>query len=192
MSRRKNKPIEVERKYRARGRDWAPFVALCRSKSPGRELETMGPDTYFLRGDTAIRWRVGKDISQLTIKERLSKVSSLVRNEYEIDLAFPSPRAVIAFIKALGFEKLFRIRKQCHIFWYHSEQGNVCVVIYRVSCRGFKDRYFIEIEAEKGQDEKASRHLVKQWEKALGLSPDRRISRTLFEIYSKRVTAMAT
>ena len=150
----RSKSLEIERKYRSRKSFWNSFVSLCRSKDPYLELEVDGPDTYYDNGDVVIRWRLSQDTSELTIKSRYSASNSLIREEEEIALKSKgnSVRGVLRFIRRLGFKKLFRIRKYCHIFWFKNGLGEVSVVIYRVRSRGKKDRYFIEIEAEKGVD----------------------------------------
>lgn len=187
MSSRKD-VYEVERKFTATAKDWAPFVKLCRSFNPDKELIAEGSDTYYCRDNTYLRWRLSGDLSQLTIKERLSNRSSFIRAEKEVDMTNTAPRAVIAFIKAAGFQKMFRIQKRCHICYFH---GEVSVVIYEVFGRDVDTRHFIEVEAEKGQDPDSAKRLVSKWCKELGLTEDQRIDATLFEIYSNRRTPMA-
>jgi len=189
---RSRKSLEIERKFTATKADWEPFVALCNSLAPSRVLEVSGPDTYFTRQDTVLRWRHNKDLDELTIKERLSNRSSFVRDELEIKLTSGiAPKEVLSFVKAAGFEKLFRIRKHCVVFWFQdSAVEQVCVAIYRVEHRGSEDQWFIEIEAKKGENPEASKRAVMAWAKDLGISPDRVIDKTLLEIYSDRRTAL--
>lgn len=189
----RSRSLEIERKYRSEKSGWKSFVSLCKSKKPHAELEVDGPDTYYDNGSVVLRWRCGEDISELTVKSRYSTSSSLIREEEEVYLKGHdnSARGVIRFLKKLGFKKLFRIHKHCHIFWFKDRSGGeISVVIYKVTCRGKKDMYFIEIEAEKGQSVAVSKKLIGRWEKKLSLLPSRRVDKTLFEIYSGRKTKM--
>lgn len=189
----RSRSLEIERKYRSEKSGWKSFVSLCKSKNPYAELEVGGPDTYYDNGNVVLRWRCSQDVSELTVKSRYSSSSSLIREEEEVYLKSDdnSARGVMRFLRKLGFRKLFRIHKHCHIFWFKDRSGgDISVVIYKVTCRGKKDMYFIEIEAEKGQSVALSKKLIGRWEKKLSLVPSRRVDKTLFEIYSGRRTRM--
>lgn len=190
MSAMTSKLLEIERKYRTQKDDWDAFVSLCRSLKPSTELEIGGPDTYFEKDDSILRWRYGLDISELTVKSRYSRNSSLIRQEVEIDVSENSAKEVLNFIKSMGFKKLFRIHKTCHIFWFKDDLGEVCAVIYKVFSKTHKPKYFIEIEAEKGLSVEVSKKLIRDWELKLKLSPSRRLNSTLFEIYSGQLTKL--
>lgn len=175
---------EIEQKYEADGVDWDKFVKKACSFGPFKQLKIYGPDTYYTVGRQTLRWRAGKDKSELTVKSRYSDKSTLVREEIDLNIGGNSSKTIIKFIRALGAKRLFRIYKDCHIFWFERKEGSVSVVIYEVSCKGKKKRQFIEIEAEKGQNYKASKKLVRVWEKRLKLKPNKRINKSLYEIYS--------
>ena len=185
-----NKYLEIEYKYKTQRDKWDAFVTKCRIFNPVSELRTGGPDTYYTKGTQTLRWRYGEDISQLTMKSRMSNWSPLVRTELEINLERQSPRNIISFIHSLGFKKLFRIYKDCHIFWFATEEGKVSVVIYRVIAKNREDAYFIEIEAEKGQSLKTSKGLIRMWQERLGLTSTQRSAETLLEIYSEQRTEL--
>lgn len=175
---------EIEQKYKADGIDWDKFVKKVCSFGPFKQLKIKGPDTYYALNNQTLRWRAGKDKSEFTVKTRYSEKSTLVREEIDLNIQSNSVKTVVRFIRALGAKKLFRIYKDCHIFWFERKEGCVSIVIYDVSCKGKKKKRFIEIEAEKGQDYKKSQKLVRAWEKRLGLKPRKRINKSLYEIYS--------
>jgi adenylate cyclase class IV len=180
--------LEIERKYKANTVDWDSFVKKCKKLKPYKELITSGPDTYYERGNFVIRWRCGEDSNELTIKSRFAKKSSLLRKEVDLKIPFNSPKTVINFIEGIGYKKIFRIYKYCNVFWFQDDIGKVSVVIYKVKSKKHPDRFFIEIEAEKGQSIKTSKKLIKKWEEKLGLKKSWRINKTLLEIYSDKKT----
>jgi len=183
--------IEVERKYRSSKKDWKSFIQKCKFLSPSDELVVDGPDTYYGNSEgRVLRWRYNSDKSELTTKARYSMASTLIREESDIEMKNTPVRYIISFIRALGFKKLFRIRKYCHIFWFDEPEGNVCAVIYRVTCRGKVDKFFIEIEAPKGASLSSSKRMIRKWEQILEIPSHRRINQSLFEIYSGKITPM--
>jgi adenylate cyclase class IV len=186
----KSHQLEIERKYKSKAEEWNSFVDLCKSLNPVEELYVEGPDTYYDNGKNVIRWRYSQDLSELTVKARYSTASTLVREELDISMTDTSVRTILRFIKTLGFSKLFRIKKYCHIFWFDDEEGQACVVIYRVTCKNEEDKYFIEIEAPKGISIAQSKDMIRRWEKKLNIQPHKRINESLFEIYSGRVTPL--
>ena len=186
-----SKSIEIERKYSCSKEQWNSFIDLCRSKNPSNEVVVEGPDTYFKKDDLVVRWRYSEDLSELTIKSRYSKSSTIVREESEIVISEDNqPKMVLLFLKRLGFKKLFRIKKYCHIFWFNTPDGEICAVIYRVVSKNRRDRYFIELEAEKGLSVSVSKNMIRKWEKELNLPVHRRVNESLYEIYSGEITKM--
>ncbi len=183
--------LEIERKYSANTVNKEDFVKLCKGMKPYKMLSVSGPDTYYENDEGMIlRWRRSFDLNQLTTKSRFTKRTSLVREEVEVDLTTKDVRQIISFIKALSFRKIFRIRKQCEIFWFRTEMGEVSVVYYEVQARGFQNRTFIEIEAEKGQSMETSKDLIRKWEEVLSLKEHWRLNKTLLELYSDRDTRL--
>lgn len=182
---------EVEYKYQPKNLKRHVFLARCRALSPRQRLVVSGPDTYYgSRSGHILRWRHSADKDELTTKYRTDPRNSLVRRETDIDVSGNSVKTIIRHIQSIGFKKLFRIYKDCHIFWYRDRRGAVSVVYYTVRSKNQPDSDFVEIEVEKNQymsiDD--AKDLVVQWEKALGLSPQHRINKTLYEIYSGRKT----
>jgi predicted adenylyl cyclase CyaB len=172
--------LEVERKYDATEVNWKEFTAKCRALNPVKELKVTGPDTYYANTNSTLRWRLSGDLNEITFKKRLSNRSSLVRMEVDWKLNNNSVRETIIGIRALGLKKLFRITKTCVIFYY----PDVSVVIYRVKCKGRKNKTFIEIESHKGQSLEASKAHIKKWEDKLELNPETRLNKTLYELYN--------
>jgi adenylate cyclase class IV len=187
----KSKLLEVERKYKSSKKEWEDFILLCRSMNPTQEKLVGGPDTYYINNEnTVLRWRAGSDVSELTIKSRYKLSSSLVRREVEINLADNNPKTIIKLIDLMGFRKLFRIRKTCHIFLFDYEGSSMCVVIYKVENKNQKDNYFIELEPEKGLPVEEAKKFIREWEKKLGLKTFKRLNETLYEIYSGNTTKL--
>lgn len=185
--------LEVEYKYRANRIDKYNFLKKCLSLNPCKNIVVTGPDTYYEnKNGSVLRWRLSEDLNELTIKKRFSKKNSLVRKEVELDISDNSVKNTIRFINTLGYKKLFRIYKECNIFWYNTELGQVCVVYYTVSHKTKQKRNFIEIEVEKGQNitVDSAKKLVKEWENKLSLNPNQRINSTLLELYSDKKTEM--
>ena len=178
------KYLEIERKYRANKVDWSEFVSKMRALGPDKQLTVEGPDTYFESVDNVIRWRVGKDKNEITVKSKTVTQNSFIREEIDYDTGPNPAETTERLIKALGYKEAFKITKKCGVFWFSRKEGNVSVVIYDVKCDGKKDRRYIEIEAEKGQDYETSIKLVESWEKKLGLTAKQRENRSLYEIYS--------
>ena len=190
----KFKFLEIERKFTYKETKWDSFVSLCRTLSPIEELEVSGPDTYYERPNTSefLRWRYSEDLQELTIKQRHSKASTLVRQEIDLSITENNVKTVLKFIKDLGFTKLFRIRKTCHIFWFQEEDSTVSVVIYKVTCKNMEDRVFVEIEPEKGIGISKAKLLIRKYEKLLNLKPHQRINNSLLELYSNKTTPLIT
>lgn len=184
--------LEIERKFKYKGSQWESFVKLCRSLNPVDELEVTGPDTYYANPEKSVflRWRHSQDLNELTIKERHSSSSTLIRKELDLDVTKNHPKTLLSFIKSLGFSKLFRIRKTCHIFWVEDTQGVVSIVIYKVVCKGRKDRVFVEIEPDKGLSIANAKFLIRKYEKLLFLAPHQRINNSLLELYSGENTPL--
>lgn len=185
--------IEVEYKYRANWINKEKFISKCRKFKPFEYLKVSGPDTYYENGEGKIlRWRHNEDLDELTIKSRMSNSSSLVRQEIDMECTRTPVKDIIKFIEILNFKKLFRLYKDCEIFWFKGKTGTACIVYYTVHHKGRRDRSFIEIEAEKGQNLtiKQSKELVLEWEKKLKLKPEQRLNATLLEIYSDKKTSL--
>lgn len=182
--------LEIERKYRANWINKEEFIDKCKLNKPYKKLNITGPDTYYENNEYVLRWRRSKDTNELTIKHRLSESSSLVREEIDLKVPNNHPKTIIKFITSLGFTKLFRIYKECSIFWYKTDKGTVSVVFYTVRKKNDKDRQFIEIEPEKGIPIHQSKSLINEWESKLGLSPGSRLNSPLLEIYSNKNTLL--
>lgn len=176
--------LEIEQKYKADHINYNNFVLLLKSFKPYKELEIAGPDTYYHINGEVFRWRHSIEKDEFTIKNRISEKNLFVRKEIDLDIQNNSVRTIINFLKVLRAQKIFRIRKHCHIFWLEENNIKVSVVFYTVSCQGFKKRNFVEIESEKGQEYSKSKQAVRFWEKRLGLNLNHRINNSLYELYS--------
>lgn len=203
---------EIERKLAADGVLLAKFMEFVVHRAPTsieRFVHLSSPDYYYSAADgKVLRHRVNPGQKhELTIKLRKSDQSTFDRRE--IDLHFSdetSPADVDAFVSLLGYQREFKLVKDCHIFWIRaSEKVTLTVVVYDAwreeaveawsAVEGtYKKRVergrrrFIEVEAEKGSDvtvDTAKRH-VSDWVKALRseLNLAEPLNESLYEIYS--------
>jgi adenylate cyclase class IV len=181
---------ELEYKYNADDIKLSDFQKITKSLSPIKTLDISSWDLYYLKEgseDEFQRLRLS-DKAELTRKRKVNKNNSWER--VEIDLPLDKDRLsedlVTAYVALDGYKENFRIYKSCFILWYEY----INIVYYVVYNEEMKElgRY-VEIEANKervseiGIDK--SFEYVKMAEKTLGLSPNKRMKRSLFEIYKK-------
>ena len=186
----KSKYFEIERKYTYSEKNWDSFVKLCHKYKPIKSELLEGPDTYYENSSgEVLRFRISDDLCELTVKSRHSKSSTLIRDEVDLNIKKNSIKTILKFIKSLGFKKLFRIRKTCHLFWFEDKLGTLNVTIYKIPYNGTTHTY-VEIEPEKGLDAEVAKKLINKWEKKLDLAPWRRLNKTLLEIFSNKETKL--
>ena len=151
-----------------------------------------GYDHYFVNpmGYVA-RHREGKDLKELTVKARVDSEDITVRVEHNValDPRHATAKSVHGFLKTSGYQKRVSIFKDCDIYRFKMKNSPVeaTVVWYVVTCKGFKDRTFIEVEVD-GGSQKARLKVLKRWtkliEKGLKLSKKDISQESLFELYT--------
>jgi adenylate cyclase class IV len=189
--------IEVETKYRADDIALHDFHTLMQKfglDTPERFLYVSSNDIYFVKGEEFLRYRTGGERREFTYKRK----SEDKNNFYRLELNVPAPDSVFIAEKfaddCLGFKRNFDIHKTCWI--YHADDA--ILVYYTVTDKDGNKANFIEIEVKEdlviSNDDGTHRHLTKdeawaiitKWEKelsALGISPQNRLRKSLFEMY---------
>lgn len=186
---------EIEFKYSANDISLSKFKKVMKQVAIAtRPIEVSGRDIFFSSiksPDTFLRIRQGANINQLTFKRKLTSKNNYIRTEYNINL---SPRTVSTEVAALcnemGYEFNFSIIKKATIFdsYRHS------VVYY--SCYTEDNKLlgsYIEIEMSESYlwaSENEAMLALKAEEKRLkrlGISPRKRIKKSLFELFKDKV-----
>jgi adenylate cyclase class IV len=184
---------EIEFKFDAENIKREAFLGIMDNLSVRKKMNVSSYDTYFMddTGD-AIRYRWTDDRGELTIKRKTNKSNNNDRIEVNLPTAGGNLSAVSTFCSLLGYRLNFEIFKTCNIFWV----DKVVLVYYVVFDKELNElRRFIEIEADEDleweSEEQAWSEVVK-YEKmleALGITPQNRLRKSLFEIFRKLPTA---
>lgn len=185
-----NEYSELEFKYKADGIGFSTFIDLMESLSYKNYADASSWDHYYTNKtnvDEFIRYRVS-DKPELTIKRKTNQNNNWNRVEVDLPLASNNKKTVDTFVNLLGYEHSKSIYKSCFIYWL--EYINFVYYIVYDSNMTEKGR-FIEIEFNKG---KLPEHLDKVSDQLkygqevlvkLGLSPQNRLKKSLFEIFVK-------
>jgi adenylate cyclase class IV len=184
---------ELEYKYNANYIKLTEFINLMGTLSIKGRSDVSSWDYYFTsvaNEDEFMRFRES-DRPELTIKRKTKSANNWERVEIDLplDLQRIKLNKVETFGKVLGYSENFRIYKTCFIFWLE----NVNYVYYIVYNKDMveQDRY-LEVEVNKERVpvlgvEKAVEELKTAAQKLteLGLTPQHRLKKSLFEIYRK-------
>lgn len=183
---------EVETKYRSESIKLQDFCDLAVNWVPKDTLIVSGWDYYFVSEgdpDEFIRYRASPTKPQLTMKRKSKVGNNYVRREVNLPIAKDATlETVTVFCEDLGFKFNFKIWKSCWIFWFDLFN----VVYYIVSDAEIKERdRFIEIEMD---EEHPWVDSTEAWTKlveveksmeSLGISPQSRLKKSLFEMFRK-------
>lgn len=179
---------EVETKYRVSALKLQAFTDLATSLSPVKFIEAAGYDYYYVKDTTDfIRYRAGS-LHELTVKKKLADKNNFIRTEINMGVKEQSLEIIEAFCASLGYKFNFSIFKTCFIYYYE----HFDLVYYVVYDNNMKelDR-FVEIEMletyEWESPEAAWAKLleIEQLMKPLGITPQSRIKKSLFEMLQK-------
>jgi len=178
--------LEIEKKFPVSEKTFSSLLKKISRMKHKDWYYVEGTDTYYINGTTNLRMRLDDEMCELTYKGRYSSGSSLIREESDIRLPLKDNgvRSIIKFIRNIKFKKLFRIRKDNYVFKFKEKAGLVVVSLYKVECKNKKDRYFAEIETQKGIPTEESLKLISKYQKMIGLDGHKAVNKTLFEIYS--------
>lgn len=193
--------IECEFKYTADNISLTKFQEFCESRPDYAGVPALvasGYDHFYASSkdtDAFCRHRYGPDMNQLTFKRKTTDVNNYVRTEHNLDFTKDmTTNQVQAYIKEHGYEFNIAIFKNCFIYkydWYTL----VYYICYNTDMRELGR--FLEIEmkedyAWKNKDE-AWNALVAMERlcKPLGLSAQKRIRLSLFEMFKQDIKKYA-
>ncbi len=187
------KPLEIETKYNGEAISLQNFKAYCEEAGPSSYKVVSGYDRFYSKKDdpeSFCRHRFGAGFNQFTLKRKHSKTDNYIRTEHNIELGESVTQEQVEKLAAeFGYESNTQIYKTCFIYSYEY-YIMVYYIIYDADLRE-KGRY-LEIEAREDYDwvgEKEAWNAVVALEKlatkALGLSPQTRISKSLYEMFRK-------
>jgi adenylate cyclase class IV len=184
--------MEVEFKYRANDISLVDFTAFCKARTPEKIIHASGFDYFYedkADPDCFGRHRVGPSFNQLTFKRKTTGKNNFVRDEDNVTLGADMTREKIQlFCERRGYKFNTSIFKNVFVYEY----AQYTLVYYVVYDEELKELgRFIEIEMSEEypweSEDHAWRELVKleQEAKALGLSPQRRVRNSLFEMFRR-------
>lgn len=182
---------EIEFKYLAKVK-LSQFKQFCEVRKPIKYQIISGYDRFFSKPsepDSFYRHRVNTNENQLTFKRKTTKTDNFIREEHNIDLPLNvSEEKIEALCRINGYVYDTTIFKNCFIFNY-SDHTLVYYVCYDSELRELGR--FIEIEMKEDyawtSEQEAFNSLLalERLCKAVGLSPDNRVNKSLFEMYRK-------
>mgnify|MGYP001564867695 CR=1 FL=1 len=182
---------ELEFKYKADNISLLEFQTVMNSLVVSNRKDVSSWDHYYTNAveDEFIRYRESNE-PELTIKRKVSKSNNWER--IEVDLPIDGTKSEISiiskFVELLGYSNKKSIYKTCFIYWL--EHINFVYYIVYDTNMVEKSR-FIEVEFNKSQlpehlDKVESQLKYGQEVLAkLGLSPQNRLKKSLFEIFVK-------
>ncbi len=181
---------EVENKYRADEIPREAFNALVESFNPIRSLtipRDVSRDYYFTSGTKFMRFRYSEGEWELTTKVKTEDTNNRVRTEVNVRLGDDmTPEKAEAFARVFGLKHDFTVSKDVQIFYFK----DVVLSHYTTYDGEKKLDCFLEIEANETcswESEEQALQAITDWEKklsTLGLSPYKRIKKSLFEFYT--------
>lgn len=184
---------EIEFKYSAKDIELKKFVAFCKSFFKTDDYQIIcGQDDFYEnkdQPDAFCRHRVGDKTNQLTFKRKLSK-NNIVRIEHNINLEPSTSTDLIKrFCEDLGFMYNTSLRKNSFIF-----SNELFTAVYYICYTEDRNELgrFIELELSEEIDWGTAKKAVlwlKEVEKKfmpIGISPKKRITRSLWELYRNR------
>ncbi len=180
---------ELEFKYNADGKSMQEFMDLVEPMKPAKIMMVSSYDDYFVnKKENFVRYRYTDERGELTIKYKTTDKNNNERIEINLPTSGDNFDHVSEFCKYLGYDWNFSIYKTCKIYWV----DNVVLVYYVVYDKEMKElRRFIEIEADEEHDwesEQQAWDKVVEYEKILaplGITPQNRLKKSLFEIFYK-------
>lgn len=192
------KYTEVEFKYAAENISLETFTEFCKNRGPERFVMAAGYDHFYDHAkdaDTFCRHRIGPDMNQLTFKRKTADNNNFVRTEHNIDLDTKViPEQVEALCQEFGYRHNVSIFKNCFVYTY-SWYTLVYYICYNLDMNELGR--FVEIEMK--EDHKwasdnqpmAELLVIERTCKALGILPQARIKRSLFEMFRKQKVSAA-
>jgi adenylate cyclase class IV len=184
---------EIEFKYDAKEIPLKLFTQIMEtygSKIDKRLIVSSYDDYFINETGNFIRYRHNNNDQELTIKRKMIQENNNERIEVNMTIVPQDFSTIEEFIKLLGYTHDFRIYKVCNIYWI----DKVVISYYLVFDENMMElNRFIEIEANedlKFRDEIEALNIISYYEKKLNeaglpLIPEKRLKKSLFEMYSK-------
>lgn len=182
---------EIEFKYPATT-SLSEFKAFCVGRKPQKFIIISGYDHFYASDkdeNSFYRHRVNTNENQLTFKRKTVMTDSFIREEHNIDLPMTvSEEKIKDLCNITGYSYNTSIFKNCFIYNYEY-YTLVYYVCYDIELNEMHK--FIEIEIKEdynwNSESEAFNELItlEKLCKPLGLKPETRITRSLFEMYRR-------
>lgn len=190
---------EFETKYSSDIANLSNFKSIV-EELPGlvEFIYAEGPDTYMTKADGSFgRYRAAKypqdtKYAQWTLKLKpVGAKNNISRLEYNWRVDGTPVQEILDGAVAMGFTFNFKITKQCHIYRF----ADATLVFYSVKEEGStKEDYYVEIEITEETvhelTEEQAWDIIRKYEKILepvGVNAQKRLRRSLFEMYRKEI-----
>lgn len=178
---------ELEYKYKADNVGLQDFLKLMKTYNIKKTLDISSWDIYYLANeDNFVRYRQS-DTPELTKKVKTKAANNWER--VEIDLPLDPNRikeeTVSRFLALDGYKENFRVYKSCFIFWLN-DVNYVYYIVYNPDMK--EVGRFVEVEVNKTSTVQDLDSLLKQAEAGLailGITPQHRMKKSLFELYKR-------
>lgn len=177
---------EFETKYEVSDAFLHEFKTIVHPHS-GKFFYAESDDIFFTNDepDRFMRHRIAESkysekMNQLTLKIKTVKTNNYKRVEINLDI-LNNKEQVEIFCEGVGFKRNTSIFKYSHVY---SVEGAV-LAYYTVRDEAGNLRHFVEVEADQNLVDTEAWNVIKLWEERLGLSANRRLKKSLFEMYRK-------
>lgn len=183
--------IELEYKYKADEVGLADFRSLMNSLPVKKKVDISSWDIYYTKNGEPEKFQRFRNGStpELTKKRKVNNNNNWER--VEVDLPLDPKRVneeiVSKYVSIDGYAENFRIYKTCFIYWLDNINF-VYYIVYDENLRE-KDRFIeVEVNKEKVSDLEDASSTLKEAESILvelGISPQNRLKKSLFEMFVK-------
>lgn len=192
--------VEFESKYRVEPHDLIVFKKIVESL-PNRTdyLQIDGPDYYFTKEDGSFaRYRkpdsmAGDAREEVTIKVKPDGAkNNIIRKEINWRVTGTPESAIREGLSLMGYSFNFSIYKICYIYFFEDATLVFYTVFDTTKEKVSKGDSFVEIEVKEDNihnlTEKEAWDIILKYEKVLepiGINPQRRLRKSLFEMYRR-------
>lgn len=189
--------LEIESKYRADNIERLKFKEIAEALKPNDFVYVESTDVYYVKSETEfLRYRMAPDYgkekrAELAFKKKHSTNNNIVRTEVNLRVDHNKGETVAAFAEGLGYTRNFSIFKICDIYKFEE----ATLVYYTVKDDEGKYASFIEVEVTEGYptSQEQAWEILRKFERILeplGISPQNRLKKSLFEMYYKKPPAI--
>lgn len=184
---------EVEFKYKANNLSLSAFKKFCESCNPDKFILVSGYDFFYSKSDdptSFYRHRVNTNENQLTFKRKTDPNNNFIREEHNIDLPLGvSAEKIKDLCNITGYKYNCLLFKNCFIYNF-SYYTLVYYVVYNEDLNELGRFFEIEMkeDGDWSDEHEAYRSLVsleKMVGRELGITPENRVSKSLFELFRK-------